>query len=206
MSQTLFTHWYPTPLVYDGTQLSPHTVLELSGQYGSGLVAFTGGTYVDLAHMVDLEDVRKKAPIESTSMLHLLGEFFHTPLLQGVWMQRLLISCIADTLIDLNPSLFYTSPLLRHGDDLYWYPECITKPETRRKLSVSIVAPSVSSCLLHVGLNLSHEGTPVPTAGLTSHGLLPSTHSPEAFAHDVMQRFASEYASIWRASTKVRGV
>jgi hypothetical protein len=206
MQSILYTYWHPTPLNYDGSQLHPHMALELSNQYGSGIVAFTGEALVALSEMVDVEDVRKKAPIYSPSMLHFIGEFFHTSLLQGVWMQRLFMSVVYETLTQLNPHILHAGSFQRHGDDLYWYPDGVAELTTRRKLSVSIVAPSVVSSLLHVGLNLSHEGTPVPTAGLQSHELLPTTLSPEAFALEVMSRFKAEYEGIYRASTKVRQV
>ncbi|MFZ5590906.1 MAG: DUF366 family protein, partial [Bacillota bacterium] len=83
----------------------------------------------------------------------------------------------------------------RQGDDLYI---------SGRKLSISIATASPVSVLMHVGLNLVSEGTPVPAVGLWELG-----YREEALG-ELAARFAEAYraelAGMARARCKVRGV
>ena len=72
-----------------------------------------------------------------------------------------------------------------------------------RKLSVSIATKSMTSVLIHTGLNILSEGAPVKASGLESE--LGITDIRE-FAIEIMKRYSEEIEDITLASTKVRGV
>ena len=84
--------------------------------------------------------------------------------------------------------------VVRNGDDLMI---------DGRKLSVSIATKSITSVLIHTGLNILSEGAPVKASGLTSELGIEDT---KEFALEVMKRYSEELEDIKLASTKVRGV
>ncbi len=170
-------------ITYDGSQLRSHWIYEKTGQLGDALVAFVGACDVSLERMVDLEDVRHQRPIASQRMLHFIGEFFNNDLPQTILLQRLLVSLIQQRI---------QAPLRRTGNDLY---------EGDDKLTVSIATASQVSTLLHAGINISSQGTPVPTRGLADYKI-----DPISFAQDVLADFKQEFESISRDISKVRPV
>src|SRR5580658_7608449 len=87
-------------ITYDGTQLSPHWIFRESDIRGDAIVAFEGPASVALEHMVDLEDVKKKAPIYSPRMLHFLGEWFIDSLETGILLQHFFVAEIYETLLE----------------------------------------------------------------------------------------------------------
>lgn len=179
------TATFDEELGYDGSALRPRFIYEKTGILGNALVSFIGPCDVGEAHMVDLEDVRKSAWIKSEGMLHLLLEIFDCSLLAAVGVQRLLVDHLRQALEGLG-----VPGLRRAGDDLY---------DGIYKLTVSIAAPATTSCLIHVGLNISSRNTPVPTRGLDDYGIS---------ALDVIDRlvpaFIAEFLSMQRACYKVR--
>lgn len=177
---TLQTLYSETPLNYDGTQLNAHFLYDRFGILGDALVAFEGEASVPLEHMVDKEDVRKKAPIYSPHMLHFLGEWFIDNLETGILLQHLFTANLYQALWELGGS-----QLKRRGNDLYF---------SDRKLSVSIATRSPVSVLMHTGINVRTEGTPIPTAGLAELGIHPQT-----LAQRMLDTF-SEDAKVWRAA------
>ena len=88
-------------------------------------------------------------------------------------------------------------PVTRKGDDLY-LPCTNGSPG---KLSVSIATTSTTSTLVHTGMNIEIEGTPVPTVGLAELGV-----DPVAFGAELLRRYADEVDDIWLARCKVRAV
>ena len=84
--------------------------------------------------------------------------------------------------------------VVRNGDDLMI---------DGRKLSVSIATKSITSVLIHTGLNIISEGAPVKASGLQSE--LGITDIKE-FALEIMKRYSDELEDIVLAGTKVRGV
>lgn len=175
-------------ITYDGTQLRSHWIYETTGELGDTLVAFIGPCDVTLDHMVDLEDVRRQRPIASRSMLHFLGEFYGRPLSETILLQRLLISLIQQRLsAQANPL-----SLQRTGNDLY---------TADKKWTVSIATASPVSTLLHAGINISSEGTPVPTQGLQDYGI-----EAIPFAKQILDDFQREFNSLARDLAKVRSV
>lgn len=169
---------------YDGSQLAPHWVYQRFDILGDALVAFAGEARVDLAHMVDLEDVKKKAPIYSPDMLHFIGEWFEDSLDSAILRQHLLVCEIYECLLERG-----ITGLSRTGNDIYY---------KGRKFSVSIATRSQVSCLMHAAVNIRTEGTPIPTSGLAELDI-----EPLGFAAEVLERFARD-SEIWqRARVKV---
>lgn len=182
--RSLSTQILRDPIDYDGQQLAPHWIYRRTEVLGDALVAFIGKADVSLEHMVDLEDVRAKAPIYSPKMLHFLGEFFDDRLESGIYLQHLFTGMIYECLLEQR-----LSQLHRRGNDIYF---------EGRKLSVSIATKSLTSVLIHVGINVETEGTPVPTSGLKELGI-----EPFAFAEELFSRFQRDW-NIWaKARVKV---
>ena len=179
---------------YIGSQLVPHWIYKNFKIQGDAIVAFTGECNVELTEMVDIEDVINNEPIYSKNMLSFISEQFNISLTEGVLRQRLLISIIKELLEENLQQSGKTTYIVRNGDDIMI---------GDRKLSVSIATKSITSVLIHTGLNIISEGTPVKTAGLLSElGI----NDIEAFAIEVMKRYTNELDDIYLASTKVRGV
>lgn len=173
---------------YIGSQLAPHWIYKNFNIQGDAIVAFIGECEVKLTEMVDIEDVINNEPIYSKSMLSFITEQFGVNLVEGVLRQRLLICIIKELLEE------YGVFVVRNGDDLMI---------DNKKLSVSIATKSITSTLIHTGLNILSEGAPVAASGLTSE--LGITDIKD-FAVKVMERYANEIDDIILATTKVRGV
>lgn len=152
------------------TQLRPHWIFHTFRISGDALVAFRGAANVTIDHMVDQEDVYKKAPIYSPSMLHFMAEWFIDSLEQGILLQHLFVGEIYELLLEKGHK-----GLKKHGNDLFY---------DGRKLSVSIATKSGVSVLMHTALNIETEGTPVPTSGLREMGI-----EPFEFGRQILERF-----------------
>ena len=163
---------------YIGSQLAPHWIYKNYKIQGDAIVAFIGECKVDLTEMVDIEDVINNEPIYSKLMLSFITEQFGVELSEGVFRQRLLI-CIIKELLE-ERGVF----VVRNGDDLMI---------DGKKLSVSIATKSVTSVLIHTGLNILSEGALVSASGLTSE--LGITDVKE-FAIEVMHRYSLELEDI----------
>jgi len=182
------TSFIDKEIKYIGSQLAPHWIYKNFNIQGDSIVAFIGECKVDLTEMVDIEDVINNEPIYSKLMLSFISEQFGVNLVEGVLRQRLLITVIKEALESRGIIVS------RNGDDLIY---------EGGKLSVSIATKSISSVLIHTGLNIVSEGAPVKACGLTSElGVL----DIKDFAIDVMRRYSEELEDIVLASTKVRGV
>ncbi|MGB9791059.1 MAG: DUF366 family protein [Thermacetogeniaceae bacterium] len=177
-------------LAYDGTQLCSHFAYRNFGILGDVIFAFQGPCRVGLGEMVDLEDVRDGLFIYSPRMLSFIVEHFKADLEEAVLRQRLLVALAAELLRSLSPQA--KEGLVRRGDDLFL---------DGRKLSVSIATVSPVSSLIHFGINVLTEGTPVPTAGLAELGV-----EPADFAERLMDAYVEECAGIEKARCKVRWV
>ncbi|MFN8615078.1 MAG: DUF366 family protein [Vampirovibrionales bacterium] len=187
-------HFCSDSMTYTGQQLANHWIYRNFGILGDAVVAFTGPCQVDVASMVDLEDVLNEDHIYSQHMLHFIVELFGASLKEGVLVQRLFTAILADRLqplIAAHPE----RTLHRSGDDLF--------VDDTKKLSVSICTVSPTSILIHTGLNIESEGTPVEAAGLQSElGLL----DVETLATTAMRTLCQEWTDIHSATCKVRSV
>lgn len=178
---------------YDGSQLSPHWIYRNYDLEGDAMVSFIGSCNVKVNDLVDLADARRKEPIYSPKMLHFLSEIFDENLALMVHRQRLFIITIKEELEERGAP----GRIIRKGDDLFH----IGIAGVKRKLSVSIATRAIISTLMHTGLNIHTQGTPVPTAGLDELGI-----DPVQIATRIMERFNRELDDINLARCKVRGV
>lgn len=183
--KTLFTE---EQIKYEGWQLSPHWIYKNFKIQGDAIVGFTGECEVKLFEMVDIEDVINNEPIYSKNMLSFITEQFNVNLVEGVFRQRLLICIIKEALEKRGIKLE------RSGDDLY---------VNGKKLTVSIATKSLTSILIHTGININSEGAPIEACGLENDLGIKDV---EDFAREVMQKYSLEIDDIILASTKVRGV
>jgi len=181
------TRFFARRTDYDGSQLASHWAYRTCNVAGDSAVAFVGACDVPLAMMVDLADVKRRAPIFSRKMLHFIVEHFDTDLEKAVLRQRLLAQLALDELARRTGR-----PLRRDGDDLY---------DGDAKLSVSIATASPVSTLIHFGINIDSRDTPVKTRGLRDYRV-----QPKSYALAVLKRYAAELADIAHARCTVRGV
>ena len=173
---------------YEGWQLQPHWIYKNFKIQGDAIVAFIGECEVKLTEMVDIEDVINNEPIYSKNMLSFITEQFNVDLVEGVFRQRLLICIIKEA---LERRGFHPT---RNGDDIF---------VNGKKLTVSIATKSLTSILIHTGINIDSTGAPVCACGLSNDlGI----NDIEDFAQEIMEKYSEEINDIIRASTKVRGV
>jgi len=173
-------------ITYTGRELRSGWVFEQTGLSGDAAAAFFGPCQVATEDLVDLEDARAGATIQSRLMAHLIVELPGCPLPAAVLTQRLLVCILAEILTGrgVRPR--------REGDDIYI---------AGRKLTVSIAAPFRKGCLIHLGINVDASGAPVPATGLIELGV-----NPGELLEDLLGRFQAELASASRAEKKVRSV
>jgi len=182
------TLFIDSEIKYIGSQLAPHWIYKNFKIQGDAIVAFVGECEVKLSEMVDIEDVINNEPIYSKYMLSFITEQFNIELVEGVFRQRLLICCIKEALEDRGFNV------KRDGDDLFI---------NNKKLSVSIATKSLTSVLIHTGVNILSEGAPIEVSGLESDLGIKDIKD---FAIDIMNRYSREIEDIVFASMKVRGV
>lgn len=174
-------------LLYDGEQLRSHWIYDAFGIRGDAVAAFEGPVDVRGEKLVDLEDRRRGLFIAGRSMLHVIVESFGPDLVRAVFMQRLLVMLAVEHVRGAAGS-----GLRRSGDDIYI---------GDGKLSVSIATVSGVSSLVHLGINVTNEGTPVKTAALADLGI-----EPFAFAETLVRAYAAEIERMATAAVKVRSV
>jgi len=189
----LKTHFTDEVIAYTGRELCSHWIYRNFGMLGDSVVAFVGPCDVSQAGMVDLEDVLNNDFIYSKKMLNFIVEIFGIDLQQGVVLQRLFTSIIQDKINLVLPN----NPIRRRGDDLFY--------QDTAKLSVSICTKSPTSILIHTGLNIDSEGTPVEAAGLASEMDL-SASAIEVLSTACMRTLADEWTDIQLSCCKVRAV
>lgn len=182
------TKYLNQEIKYEGWQLCSHWIYKNFKIQGDATVAFTGECEVKLTEMVDIEDVINNEPIYSKSMLSFISEQFNVGLMEGVFRQRLLICIIKEALEKRG------FKIEREGDDLFF---------EGKKLTVSIATKSITSVLIHTGININSEGAPVEASGLTSELRIKDI---ENFADEILTKYSQEIDDIIMASTKVRGV
>ncbi|MGM9994753.1 MAG: DUF366 family protein [Candidatus Avigastranaerophilus sp.] len=175
---------------YTGKELAPHWIYKNFHIMGNAIVSFIGECEVNLNHMVDIEDVINNEPIYSKCMLSFIEENFNTSLEEMVYKQRLLVTLTKELIEKKSPDI----KVIRNGDDLYI---------NNKKLSVSIATKSITSCLIHFGLNIDAKGAPVNAADLTADAKI---NNIEEFAKELMTMYSNETSDIILAASKVRGV
>ena len=178
-------------IVYNGSQLSPSWIYKNYWIRGDAIVSFVGECDLTIDDMVDIEDYLNNSPIYSKKMLSFLIEHFNIGLVEGVVRQRLFMSIVSDVIKSYLPK---DHSIMRKGDDLFY---------NGGKLSVSICTKSITSVLMHIGVNIISDGAPVKAAGLESDMGLTNI---KQIAEDIMNKYIIECEQIIDASTKVRGV
>jgi len=184
MMNSLNTYLSEKNLTYDGTQLSPHWIYKNFELLGDSVISFVGPADVPTNHMVDLVDVKKDAPIYGPLMLHFIGEWFLDSLDYGILLQHLFACEIYELLWERG-----IQGLSRNGNDIF---------VKSRKLSVSIATRSPVSLLMHTGLNIRTENTPLPTSGLEELDI-----EPLDFSRSVLNRFRDAWENWHLARVKV---
>jgi hypothetical protein len=177
------------PLAYDGTQIGPLWAYREFGRQGDSLVAFVGRCSIPTKHMIDQDDVRRRAKIASPKMLHFIAEHFDAPpdLEKGVLRQRIFAALVHEELRARGAEVH------RKGDDLFTLRE--------EKLSISIAAATPVSTKFHFGINVVRAtGVGVKTAGLDALGI-----EPRPFAEALMDGYRREIEGILDARTRARG-
>lgn len=122
-------------------------------------------------------------------------EVFGLPLREGVLIQRLFTTIMKSKIEDCLSETRDDVALRRFGDDIF--------VNDAKKLSVSICTVSPTSTLIHAGLNIESEGTPVEAAGLTSELGITDI---QGFAEACMNALVDEWEDINRCCCKVRAV
>ena len=176
---------------YIGSQLAPHWIYKNFHILGDAIVSFMGEMDVKITEMVDIEDVITNSPIYSKMMVSFIIEHCGIDLPECVLRQRMLICIIIEELRKILPKDINIS---RSGDDIFI---------DDKKLSVSIATKSVTSALIHIGLNVNSEGAPIKACGLQNDLHIDDV---KGFAQRIMKRYLDENAEIRDAVCKVRGV
>lgn len=176
---------------YTGKELVPHWIYRNFNLEGDSIVSFIGECEVKLDNMVDISDVLSNSPIYSKKMLHFIVEHFNIHLIEGVLRQRLLVTIARDVIMSSLPN---SVVLDRQGDDLFY---------NKSKLSVSIATKSITSVLIHLGINIDATDAPVKACGLKSDFNLENI---EEMANNIINNYNNECDQIIKASCKVRGV
>ncbi len=109
--------------------------------------------------------------------------------------QRLLIFVILE---ELYKTLENEFEIKRNGDDIF-----VEIDGKYKKLSVSIATKSITSGLIHTGLNINPEGAPVDACGLLTDLKITDI---KTFAQNIMTGYIEENKRIKNAACKVRGV
>jgi hypothetical protein len=183
---SLKTKFLSGPQSYDGSPLGGHWAYRAHGIAGDSLLAFEGPCRVSVDALADLEDAKAGAFIFSPWMLHFVLELFGPSLEEAAARQWLMAATAAET---LNRRL--KGPRVeRDGNDLW---------VGKRKLSVSIAAPTGVSVKVHLGLNVDAKGAPVPAIGLKDLKV-PARH----LGLELLERFADDHARLKKARSKVR--
>jgi hypothetical protein len=172
---------------YSGKELEPHWIYRNFDIMGDAVVAFCGEVRVPQSFMLDQTDVLDQAYIYSPWMLNFIIEHFDNDLNLALYRQRLFMIGMKDELEQLGISV------VRRGETLY---------ANNNKLTVSVASSSNVSTLLHIGINIKTEGTPVKTGGLEELGV----SDIQSFAENVMLRYRIELEQIYDARCRIRGI
>ena len=144
---------------YDGSQIEQSWAFKSFGIKGSSIITWIGSMNICPEHLKDFEDIGLE--IKSDNMIHLIVEHFDIQpanLRIAYMRQRLLVMVLNEELAKKGISS------IRKGDDIY----ISDSTNDLNKLTVSIATVSISSMKIHLGINISSDGTPenVDTIGL----------------------------------------
>jgi uncharacterized protein len=178
------------PVRYDGLQLCTAFV-DAHAPDAAGrddvMLLFRGEADVPREHLVDLEDAEAGAVIYSPEMAHVIAEHPGLALPEAVWRQRVLVRLAAQWIASRSGTTVDV-----RGNDLF---------VGTGKLSVSVATRSPRGALIHFGVNVEIEGTPVQAAGLRDLRI-----RPREFLAALGRLYADELISVAHAAGKVRPV
>jgi hypothetical protein len=150
----MINHFVQENTCYDGSQIQPLWGLDQIGIKGSSIVSWIGSMEIDPSKIIDVEDVGLE--IKSNEMIHFIVEHFDcqpTNIKLCYHRQRILVMILKDELAQWGVQCN------RSGDDLFI---------GNGKLTVSIATISATSMKIHLGINITSDGTPkdVETIGI----------------------------------------
>lgn len=183
---------------YTGKELEPLWAFERYNIQRDSIVAFRGEIEVPLENMKDLKDVKEEGfrgdvLITSSDAMNFIVEHFDNPDLKMTYLrQRLLVLVAREVLEEISGRR-----ILRRGDDLYY---------REGKLSVSIASRGISSGKIHLGINISREGTPpyVKTSSLEDLGIDTGEKRILDIMETIGRRYGEEIDKIERDMRKTR--
>jgi len=141
---------------YDGSQIEQSWAFKSFKIKGSSIITWIGSMNILPESLKDFEDVGLE--IKSDKMIHFIIEHFDQQpanLRLAYMRQRLLV-------IALKEELSYRGiSSIRKGDDIYIpFNNSFDTKISLKKLTVSIATVSISSMKIHLGINLTSDGTP----------------------------------------------
>jgi uncharacterized protein len=180
-------------MCYDGSQIQPLWALDKMGIKGSSVVSWMGPMEIDPKKIIDVEDVGLE--IKSDKMIHFIVEHFDcqpTNIKLCYHRQRILVMILKDELSKWGVES------TRSGDDLF---------VGAGKLTVSIATISTTSMKIHLGVNITSEGTPedVETVGLLEIGNINESDLLKIIKK-VSNLYINEIESIEMDISKTRGL
>jgi len=145
-------------LNYNGSQIEKSWAFKSFGIKGSSIISWIGPMNISPEHLKDFEDISLE--IKSDNMIHFIVEHFDIQpanLRIAYMRQRLLVMILKEELAKNGIDS------IRKGDDIY-----ISNSDDLNKLTVSIATVAISSMKIHLGINITSDGTPddVDTIGL----------------------------------------
>jgi hypothetical protein len=180
------TKYIEQTICYTGEQLRSNYAYTEFDIIGDSMIAFCGPCDVSPDYMVDLKDLKDRASIYSESMVHFIIEYHDMDLEKAVLRQLMLATIVCETLNHEQAGICTR----RCGSDLF---------HGDAKMSVSIATLTPLSSLIHFGINISSENTPVKTKGLKDFGI-----DPQEFARSVMKKYCEMQSGISIARCKVK--
>ena len=181
---------------YDGSQIDRSWAFKSFGIKGSNIITWIGSMNIASENLKDFEDVGLE--IKSDKMVHFIIEHFDQQpanLRLAYMRQRLFVMILREKLAKRGIES------IRNGDDIY------IDYNGFKKLTVSIATVSPSSMKIHLGINITSDGTPddVDTIGLfelansiadvnsTAHPIFASI---DYFINDVVNDYINELNDI----------
>jgi hypothetical protein len=179
-------------MIYDGGQIKPLWAFREMGIKESSIITWIGPMEIKPAKIIDYEDVDME--IKADKMIHFIVEHLDcqpADMRLCYHRQRILVMIVKEVLGNFGIKT------KRNGDDLF---------VGARKLTVSISTCSISSMKIHLGINLTGEGTPedVPTVGILEIGNALNYDNINVFMDSVCKNYIKELSSIEDDISKTR--
>jgi len=180
-------------MCYDGSQIRPLWALDKLNIKGSSIISWIGPMEINPLKIIDVEDTGIE--IKSDKMIHFIVEHFDsqpTNIKLCYHRQRILVMILKDLISKWGVQS------TRNGDDLF---------VDGGKLTVSIASISSTSMKIHLGVNITSEGTPkdVKTRGILEIEGINETNIIELI-NNVLKSYADEIKSIERDISKTRSL